>query len=425
MRQFKLKKILAVIISAIMLVSLALPAFAEDGVTEIKTYEDLLKIKDNPTGSYRLVNDIDCKGQDWLPIDFSGTLDGNGKAIMNLTITKTGESTRTTIDGNWKEYDTHFAGLFCVMENATVANLTLLGVNVDVALDDNTYVGTIAGYMADGTIESCTVEGTAKLTSSCKSFGVGGILGYGKGRINSCTADVTLICIDTDKEWKDEQFMGGAYANGYPDVTNCTINIKGYDSDHGYVHDGGIGGMYILPHSEKYAGHVDNNKVTGFISFFEDNTNRRAYCVGDIGEIMNWTLTKNGNDITGFERRETKDYSKDLLPNMCENAEYDQSVTAPTETEYGYTTYKCKTCDYSYKADYTSLNVYAEPETETEEPKKGGETPAEHQGLPVIVKVIIAVVASLILIVIILNVVNRVRRNIRRKKRYEARHGHR
>ena len=54
MRQLKMKKILAVIISAIMLLTLSLPAFAEDGVTEIKTYEDLLKIKDNPAGSYRL-----------------------------------------------------------------------------------------------------------------------------------------------------------------------------------------------------------------------------------------------------------------------------------------------------------------------------------------------------------------------------------
>lgn len=422
-----MKKFAAALILIIMIFALALPAFAEGEVTEIKTYDDLLKIKDNPSGSYKLVNDIDCLSEPWTPIDFSGTLDGNGFAIMNLYVIETGESTRTTIDGNWKEYDTHFAGLFNVMENATVKDLKLLGVDIDITLADNIYIGAIAGYMADSTIENCTVEGQLWLTAACKSFGVGGILGYGKGVINNCTADVTLVCIDTDKEWKDEQFMGGAYANGYPDVTNCTINIKGYDSDHGYVHDGGIGGMYILPHSEKYAGHVDNNKVTGFISFFEDNKNRRAYCVGDIGEIMNWTLTKDGNDITGFERKETMEYSKDLLPHECDNPEFDKQEVKATEGEYGYTLNTCKTCGYSYKDNYTSLNVFYEGPAKGDwpEPAKGGEGPTERQGLPTIVIVIIAVVASLALIVIVLNIVNRVRRNRRRKKRYEARHGQR
>ncbi|MBR5991348.1 MAG: hypothetical protein IK036_01180 [Clostridia bacterium] len=421
-----MKRIIAALISIIILAAISLPATAAEEYIDIATYEDLLKITDDPTATYRLVNDIDCANQPWTPIDFQGTFEGNGYAIMNLYVNDVGTSTRTTIDGNWKEYDTYFAGLFSTLENATVKNLTLLGVFVDVEKNDNTYIGAIAGYMADSTIENCSVEGQLWLTSDCKSFGVGGILGYGKGVINNCTADVTLVCIDTNKEWKDEQFMGGVYANGYPDVTNCTINIRGYDSDHGYVHDGGIGGMYILPHSEKYAGHIDNNKVTGFISFFEDNTNRRAYCVGDIGEIMNWTLTKDGNDITGFERRETMEYSKDLLPNDCENPEYDKQTVEPKEGEYGYTLNTCKSCDYSYKSNYTSLNVFNdEPAMGDEDPDvytKDKENPRSHNSMPTIIKVIIGVIGALAVIVIVLNVYNRVIRKRHKKQRYEPRH---
>lgn len=412
-----MKKLVSLILASILFLTFAVSAFAEDTAVEIETYLDLLSIADDPTGNYILVNDIDCAGEVWTPVDFSGTFDGNGFAIMNLKVEDVTQDTRVTIDGNWKQYDTYFSGLFGILENATVKNLTLFGVDVDVEYNDNTYVGAIAGFMSDSKIENCTVDGQVSLKTACKSFGVGGILGYGWGQIDGCTADVTLICIDTDKENKDEEFLGGAYANGYPDVTNCTINLAGYTSDHGYVHDGGIGGMYILPRDVKYSGHIDNNKVNGFINFFEDNRDRRAYCVGDIGEVMSWTVTKNGNDITGFERRETKDYSKDLYPDMCETKNYDQQVTDPTETEYGYTTYTCKECGYSYKADYTSLNVYVEPEPATgdvldPEPARGQ---ADHSKLIPIIIMVSVLIVGLIAVAILLNK--------KKKKRYVPQRG--
>ncbi|MCR5802398.1 MAG: hypothetical protein K6G57_08725, partial [Lachnospiraceae bacterium] len=153
----------------------AIPESASGEVTEIATYEDLLKIKDDPAGNYKLIYDIDCSGETWAPIDlFTGTFDGNGHALMNLTVKEVGSTVRNTIDGNWKDYDTYFAGLFCALENATVKDLLLLGVNVDVSLDDNVYIGSVAGYMADSRIENCIIEGTAKIVSNGKSFGVGG-----------------------------------------------------------------------------------------------------------------------------------------------------------------------------------------------------------------------------------------------------------
>jgi hypothetical protein len=38
------------------------------------------------TGSYTLTADINASGKTWTPKDFSGTFDGKGKTISNLTI---------------------------------------------------------------------------------------------------------------------------------------------------------------------------------------------------------------------------------------------------------------------------------------------------------------------------------------------------
>lgn len=346
----------------------------------IYTADDLLAVSENTTADYILMNDIDMAGIEWTPIDFTGNFDGNNHAILNLSVKSTSTEIRTTYDGNYKTYDTCFAGLFGVLENATVKNLTLKGINVTVNKEEPCFIGSIAGFAEKSSIENCSIDGTLRLDVSAKMFGVGGIVGYGgDGSITSTNADVTLICIDHDKENRDEQFMGGGYSAGYLDVDKCFIKIDGYDSDHGYVHDGGLVGMYILyPLGNNYAGYINNTRVEGMITFFEDNTDRRAYCKDFIGEVMNWTYEYVGNS-SDFTRNEIKDYSKDLLPHYCEGGNFSKEVIESTCDEFGYTIYKCNDCnEYSYKADYTlknhnlgELSVIEEATTEKEGLSKG------------------------------------------------------
>ena len=331
---------------------------AEGEPVKIYTTDDLLKIADDPSGDYILMNDLDMKDVEWNPVDFTGTFDGNGHAILNLNIKSTSDATRTTYDGNYKTYDTYFAGLFGVLEKAEVKNLTLKGLEVYVQKEEPCFIGSIAGFAEESTIENCVIEGTLRLDVKCKMFGVGGIVGYGgNGSIKETKADTTLICIDHDRENRDEQFMGGAYSAGYLDVDHCYIIIDGYDSDHGYVHDGGLVGMYILyPLGNNYAGYINNTRVEGMITFFEDNTDRRAYCKDFIGEVMNWTYEYVGNS-SDFTRNEIKDYSKDLLPHYCEGKDYAKNVVESTCEEFGYTEYSCNECnDYTVKRDYTLKN---------------------------------------------------------------------
>ena len=124
---------LAVLIAGVILSS-PLKSEAAESVN-IYTFEDLKAMKDNPSGNYVLKNDIDCQGENWVPFDFSGTLDGEGHGLLNLNITEVSEGVRTTYDGNMKTYDTVFSGLFGCIEQGTVKNLSLYGINVDVNIE--------------------------------------------------------------------------------------------------------------------------------------------------------------------------------------------------------------------------------------------------------------------------------------------------
>lgn len=340
----------------------------QEAPAEIYTYEDLLQVAGNPAGSYRLMDNINMAGLAWEPVDFSGIFDGNGYALLNLEISSLGAGVEDTYDGNHAVYETYFAGFFGTLKGAEVSNLSLVNVRVQVETDKPCFIGSIAGYSADSAVRGCHIQGRLELSAYNKMFGVGGIVGYGSGLIEQTSADVTLICTDTDSTTRDEQFLGGAYAAGYIDLNECSVIIDGYDSDHGYVHNGGLVGMYILyPKGLKYNGYVTNNTIKGKITFFEDNKDRRAYCKEYIGEIMNRTFTNKGNHAD-FKRDERYEYLVDLRPDMCVDAVHTETVTEPGCDTFGYTTVTCEGCGYAYTDHYTLYQHSVEEWVITVEP---------------------------------------------------------
>ena len=320
--------------------------------TQIYTVEELLAIQDNPQGSYILMNDLDLAGIQWPGIDFSGSFDGNGHALLNLELSQPGVQTAVTYDGNLKTYDTYFAGFFATLQNAEVKNLQLL--NVRALMDTNTpfFLGGLAGFSKDSTITGCTVTGCLELRAFDRMFGVAGLVGYGSGIVQQCKVDVTLICTDTDANTRDEQFMGGVFSTGYMDVSDCEIIIDGYSSEYGYAHNGGITGMYMRqPIGVSYKGNLVDNTITGKITFFEKNSNRRAYCAAEAGEKLGgYNRISNTCD---FLRDERFVYDKELRPEMCEDPVYTETIVASGCNTYGYTEYVCSTCGYTYRDDYT------------------------------------------------------------------------
>lgn len=340
-------------------------AYAASEIKSISTKEELKAMASDASASYRLDADIDMEGEEWIPFKFGGKLDGNGHAVLNLTYKVTGDTSSVSYDGNYKKYDTYFGGMFSIVEEgAEISNLKLINIKASVRSDVPTFIGSVAGFLDGGTISGCEISGRLSIISTAKMFGAGGIAGYGRGLIKDTDSEMTLICIDEDVQNRDEQFLGGAYATGYIDMDNCNVTVYGYDSDHGYVHNGGLTGMYMFyPYGTAYSGSIKNCNVDGFIKFFEDNTDRRAYCKAYWGELLSTNVVIEGCTET-FKSEEVFDYSKILLPDTCDtilsgldelSERYSKTVTESTDTKHGYTTYKCNTCGYEYKDRYTLL----------------------------------------------------------------------
>lgn len=356
----------------------ALGAAEAEAETETETvYEiyDAAGLKDaanHPGARFLLMNDIDLAGEDWTPIPFSGELDGGGHGIYNLEVTRVGAEIRTTVDGNMKKYESTFAGLFSVAENANIHDLKVIGAHVEVDGETHCFAAVVAGYADNADFTNVTVDGRARLNNYAVMAGVGGLAGFGWTAVNNCQVRVELIFEDRNFDSKCEQFMGGILACGFARILDCTVEIDGYDSCHGYVHNGGLMGMYWHCGKKNFLRNarrtVTRNTVTGRIYFFEDNPDRRAYCSGDIGEPFKKKMSLNlfKNNIKGFERKELKEkkeeakkrrkagikYDVVLLPETCENPEYEIRIALPSESEWGYTEHVCTTCGYTWRDQY-------------------------------------------------------------------------
>ena len=347
-----MKRFLSCLLILALLLPLAAAACAEPAVTSITDAEGLLAIRSNPWGAYRIEADIDMSGVDWTPIPFKGQLDGGGHTLYNLTVTSAGSEVRTTRDGNLKAYDTVFAGLFSTLEYAEVSDLYLKGVLVDVETGTHCFAGGIAGYFDHSSITRCSVEGKVRMISTGVMVGVAGIVGYGCGSVTECSVDVELFFEDRNFSYRCEEFMGGVLACGLADVDRNTVAVRGYDSCHGYVHNGGLVGMYYHCGMSFDPQSMSNNYISGFISFFEDNPDRRAYCAATFGEHLQMPRRYTGNR-DDFERRESWDYGTVLSPEKCAEPDYFDDVTEPGCDRWGFTHHVCKNCGYGWIDSYT------------------------------------------------------------------------
>ena len=321
-----MRKRMLLILTAVLLA--VVPVFssssAEEIVTLITCAEDLLLLSRDPAGSYALENDIDLAGTDWKPVRFSGTLDGNGYAIRNLSVSSFDSETAKTMDGNGYKYNTRLMAFFSVLDHATVRNIRFENAEIRAESEDHAFIAILAAVSTHSVIEKVSVSGSACLYCGAKMGGVGGIVGFGTGSITDSDADVTLVYADTNKKKKCEQFLGGAVANGFMDCYNVSVQIDGYASVYGYAHCGGVIGMHRQHEKRTKAHsitHISGCSAAGRITFFEKNSNRRAYCKGIIGENLSKYAKLQDNDDSGFERNEIKKYDQVLLPENWPQAE--------------------------------------------------------------------------------------------------------
>ena len=156
----------------------------EQSYITIRTVSDLLKLNGS-NETFILLEDIDLSGQEWTPIQFGGTLIGNGHSIKNLTINSSSSN----------------VGFFSVL-SGTVSNLKFETANVTVT-GRNENIGILAGKLT-GTAVDITTSGS--VTADKNSTYVGGVVGYVE-RVGS----YTLSGLENTAAVSGGSYVGGIF----------------------------------------------------------------------------------------------------------------------------------------------------------------------------------------------------------------------
>lgn len=195
-------------------------------VLEIGTYDQLVNFRNkvNAGASYsgttvKLTADIDISERAWTPIGavyrrdinakssvFQGTFDGQGHKITGLTntgfkISSVFSGGNDTTPEGYKEY---VFGLFGSVYNATIKDIVMANVNIDLACDEKEKVvgdsvGAIVGFAAGNKETGVTIENCEVLSGSIVGYdAVAGIVGRsysGKITIENCKNAATVSAI--------------------------------------------------------------------------------------------------------------------------------------------------------------------------------------------------------------------------------------
>ncbi len=197
---------------------------------QIATIQDLLDVNSDPAACFVLVNDINLAGQtftnavispssgnksDFRGIPFSGSFNGNGHIIRNVTIVK------GFVGG-------YYLGLFGKIDNdSEIRFLGIENASID-GLGD--YIAALVGANYGGNITNCYSNGDV----AGNNF-VGGLVGQNyNGRISNCYSRGNVI---------GNYFIGGLIGTNLGAITNCYSNcavngnysIGGLIGDNSYV----------------------------------------------------------------------------------------------------------------------------------------------------------------------------------------------
>lgn len=148
---------------------------ASTDIRYIYSVDDFNQISNQLNGHYRLMNDLDFKGTEQLPIGtkdkpFTGVFDGNGFSVSNYQLQRTDSMTHI--------------GLFGHAKNATFRNLFITETQLTIGIDNNLelFGGALLGHGESVMMENIQIDSSVSVTIEplFKST-VGGIAGEIKG----------------------------------------------------------------------------------------------------------------------------------------------------------------------------------------------------------------------------------------------------
>ncbi len=233
------KKLISILLTFIICFGVLSSAFATENktpsseipedYTPIYTAEDLNNIRNNLSGKYILMNDIDLSVyESWVPIgnslnSFVGILDGNSFVVKNFKITKA-------------EGENPSVGLFGTAKYSQIKDLTVVG-TINVHNNNGIRAGLICGEAYCSAISNCTTFGKLVASTNAGAW-VGGITGYlsenledesNKSTIKGCRNNAEIIA----DVFRNEDFFGMNYFTG--GVVGLSIGAISECSNYGNV----------------------------------------------------------------------------------------------------------------------------------------------------------------------------------------------
>jgi len=225
--------------------------------------------------TFVLKADIDLDGANWTPINFKGTLDGNGYAIKNVTVA----GYHTANDGYGHAF---FANTY---SGSVIKNLCMENVSLDVSdvpTDKDNFVALLVASNR-GTIQNCTTVGaiTDDRTGMTEPVYVGRLVGRNiKGSTIEYTSDfadfleVNSGVVGVTNTQETVEGIATQMATFFADSSNKKIGLAGW------AYDGTV---------------VDNNDL------FEDN----------------WQDITNSTDLAPVELQERRQKVVDYMYEIC------------------------------------------------------------------------------------------------------------
>ncbi len=273
------------------------------GKTTIQDAEGFLAIQEDPAGNYVLGANINLSGKTWTPFAFTGTLQGNGFIVRNLSVSVTMQANagifttlsgavrnlvfeNLTVTGNIREFTKNYViGGICGELTGTIENVVIRSGKISGGSSEGFVVMSAAGFagtMSGGTIVNC--ENRADVltlpgyTVMDYDYGTGGIVGTFKGGT-----------MDGNKNFG--AVSGGGYVGGicgrvdrgsvvaYSNLTNSGAVTGTGD----FV--GGIFGYFKTAYTSVY----DSTSIVRFTNFSNSGAvTGKNYVGGNVGYMENW-----------------------------------------------------------------------------------------------------------------------------------------
>jgi hypothetical protein len=221
-------------------------------------------------GCFILINDLDLEGLSWFQAvipSFSGSFDGNGFCIRNLSV-----------QGG------AYLGFIGILRGGVVTNLGFENISVE---GTGFYFGGVVGLNDDGSVNDCYSSGT--VNGDCY---VGGLVGQNEGSI---TASYSTSAVSGG-----EYCVGGLVGSNYYG-TIATSYSTGTVSGEDYYVGGLVGhnrGSITTSYSTGTVSGIDD--VGGLVGYNQDDNITNCYTTGNVSGLddVGGLVGRNDGDIT-------------------------------------------------------------------------------------------------------------------------------